>query len=133
MRKKSEPISLHTLSKGLENHLIKAGLRTIDHTVNKRKEIARAHGFRKFFTTQLVNSKVNPEIREMLLGHSIGLAGAYYRPTQDEMLLEYEKAIDLLTIDPANRLRKKVEKLEVEASQLQRLQVAVTALEQKIK
>ena len=133
VRKKSEPISLHTLSKGLENHLIKAGLRTIDHTVNKRKEIARAHGFRKFFTTQLVNSKVNPEIREMLLGHSIGLAGAYYRPTQDEMLLEYEKAIDLLTIDPANRLRKKVEKLEVEASQLQRLQAAVTALEQKIK
>ena len=133
VREKSEPISLHTLSKGLENYLIKAGLRTIDHTANKRKEIARAHGFRKFFTTQLVNSKVNPEIREMLLGHSIGLAGAYYRPTKDEMLLEYEKAIDLLTIDPANRLRKKVEKLEVEASQLQRLQAAVTALEQKVK
>jgi hypothetical protein len=83
VRKKSEPISLHTLSKGLENYLIKAGLRTIDHTANKRKEIARAHGFRKFFTKQLINSKVNPEIREMLLGHSIGLAGAYYKPTEE--------------------------------------------------
>jgi hypothetical protein len=69
----------------------------------------------------------------MLLGHSIGLAGAYYKPTQEEMLSEYEKGIDALTIDPANRLRKKVEKLEVEASQLQRLQQAVTALEKKIK
>ena len=49
------------------------------------------------------------------------------------MLFEYEKAIDLLTINPANRLRKKVQKLEVEASQLHRLQAAVTALEQKIK
>ena len=30
------------------------------------------------------------------------------------MLSEYEKAIEALTIDPANRLRKKVEKLELE-------------------
>lgn len=27
----------------------------------KRKEVAMTHGFRKFFTTQLVNSEVNPE------------------------------------------------------------------------
>lgn len=44
-----------------------------------------AHGFRKFFTTQLINSKVNPEIREMLFGHKIGLASYYYRPSVDEM------------------------------------------------
>ena len=49
------------------------------------------HGFRKFVTTQLVNSKVSPEIREMLLGHKIGLASAYYRPSEDEMLNEYLK------------------------------------------
>ena len=53
-----------------------------------------AHGFRKFFTTQLVHSKVNAEIREMLLGHKIGLASCYYRPTVEEMYGEYEKAID---------------------------------------
>jgi integrase len=52
------------------------------------------HGFRKFFTTQLINSKVNPEIREMLLGHKIGFASCYYRPSVEEMLAEYEKAID---------------------------------------
>jgi site-specific recombinase XerD len=118
VRKKSEPISLHTLSKILENYLIKAGLRTIDHTAHKRKDIARAHGFRKFFTTQLVNSKVNPEIREMLLGHSIGLAGAYYKPTEDEMLEEYMKAADNLTINEENRLRKKVEVLTIEKSKV---------------
>ena len=68
------------------------------------------------------------------MGHSKkGLVLRYDRLTEEEMLSEYEKAIDNLTIDPANRLRKKVEKLEVEASQLQRLQAAVTALEQKIK
>ena len=68
----------------------------------------------------------------MLLGHKIGLASAYYKPTEDEMLEEYMKAIDNLTINEENRLRKKVEKLEVEASQLQRLQAAVQRLEEKM-
>jgi hypothetical protein len=76
----------------------KAGLRT--------KEVALAHGFRKFFTTQLINARINPEIREMLLGHNIGLASCNYRPTQEEMHCEYKKAIDNLTIDPANRLQR---------------------------
>lgn len=40
----------------------------------EQKNVPLAHGFRKFFTTQMINSKVNPEIREMLLGHKIGLA-----------------------------------------------------------
>ncbi len=44
-------------------------------------EVATTHGFRKFFTTQLINSKVNPEIREMLLGHKIGLAHVGIRST----------------------------------------------------
>jgi integrase len=78
---------------------------------SKRKEVPIAHGFRKFFTTQLVNSKVNPEIREMLLGHKIGLASCYYRPTEEEMLNEYMKAVNNLTINEENRLRKRVDEL----------------------
>ena len=74
----------------------------------RTKEVAITHGFRKFFTTQLINSKVNPEIREMLLGHKIGLAGAYYRPTEQEMYEEYQKAEDNIIIDPANRLQRKL-------------------------
>jgi len=83
-----------------------------------KKNIAVAHGFRKFFTTQLIKAKVNPEIREMLLGHKIGLASSYYRPTEDEMLAEYERAIDNLTINEENKLRKKVEVLTIEASKV---------------
>jgi hypothetical protein len=60
-------------------------------------------------TTQLISSKVNPKIREMLLGHKIGLASAYYRPIVEEVYKEYSKAIDNLTIDPANRLQRKIE------------------------
>lgn len=89
-----------------------------------------AHGFRKFFTTQLVNSKINPEIREMLLGHKIGLTSCYYNPSIDEMYSEYEKAIDNLTIDPANRLQRKIETLTIEKSRLDRIEEKILKMEQ---
>ena len=57
----------------------------------------------------------------MLLGHKIGLSSAYYRPTEEEMLEEYMKAADNLTINEENRLRRKVEKLEVEKTSYDRL------------
>ncbi len=133
IRNKSKGITLNTMRSIINTILIKAGVRTIDHTSrHNRKEVARAHGFRKFFTTQLVNSKINPEIREMLLGHKIGLTGCYYRPTEQEMFSEYEKAIDLLAINEENRLRKKVEKLEVEKSDLDYLAARLEAVERKI-
>ena len=43
----------------------------------------------------------------MLLGHSIGLASAYYNPTEDEMLEEYMKAVDNLTINQRTDLSAK--------------------------
>lgn len=69
----------------------------------------------------------------MLLGHKIGLASAYYRPTVDEMYEEYEKAIDNLTIDPSNRLRKKIETLQVEKSLLEDIALRLENLEKKSK
>jgi integrase len=96
-----------------------------------KKDVAVAHGFRRFFMTQLVNSKVNPEIREMLLGHKIGLAGCYYKPTEEEMFAEYEKATDLLTINEENRLRKKVETLEIEKSKIDTIALKLHLLEKK--
>ena len=106
------------------------GLREIDHVNQfKRREVPRFHGFRKFFTTQLVNTKVNPEIREMLLGHKIGLASANYRPTFEEMYKEYSKAIDNLTIDPANRLQRKIEILTIEKFRLDRIEEKMKKME----
>ena len=135
IRKEGRPISKDSISNILHSLTIKAGLRTVNHNARgkERKSVPLVHGFRKFYTTQLINAKVNPEIREMTLGHSIGLATAYYKPTEDEMLDEYMKAADNLTINEENRLKRKVEKLEVEASQLQRLQAAVQRIEAKMK
>jgi site-specific recombinase XerD len=122
---KGRQITKDTIREIIYHLLIKSGLNT--------GEVSMTHGFRKFFTTQLINSKVNPEIREMLLGHKIGLASCYYRPTEEEMYEEYEKAIDNLTIDPANRLQRKVETLQVEKSLIEDMALRLEALEKKNK
>jgi integrase len=73
---KGRPFKGKALWAVLEVWLTNSGLRDRDR-VNpfKRKQVPIFHGFRKFFTKQLVDSKLNPEIREMLLGHKIGLTG----------------------------------------------------------
>lgn len=129
---KGKPFKSVALRTMLQNCINNTGLREIDHqNPRKRKEVAMFHGFRKFFTKQLVDSKLNPEIREMLLGHKIGLASAYYRPTQEEMLNEYSKAIDLLTINEENRLKRQVENLQIEKSRIEALEISIKKLEEK--
>jgi integrase len=57
--------------------LINSGVTSVRHQTEstlkgrERKEVARAHGFRKFVTTNMIRANQNPEAREMLLGHSI--------------------------------------------------------------
>jgi integrase len=89
VRNKSKGITLSTIKGLIHNILIKSGVRTIDRTNYIRKDVPESHGFRKFCTTQMINVRVNPEIREMVLGHSIGLTGCYYRPTKEEMYIEF--------------------------------------------
>lgn len=43
----------------------------------------------------------------MLLGHKIGLASCYYRPTEEDFIQEYLKAVNLLTINEENKLKQK--------------------------
>lgn len=101
--------------KGMARETLQWMLKDIAKRSNVRsKEVAVAHGFRKFFTTQLVNSEVNPERREMLLGHKIGLASAYYKPTVEKMQQEYQKAVNSLTINEENRLKEEVQELKRE-------------------
>jgi integrase/recombinase XerD len=108
----------------LEKIIRNTGIRQVNHTNQfKRQCVSLLHGFRKWYTKQLVDSKVNPEIREMLLGHKIGLAGVYYRPTAQDMLNEYMKAIPLLTISDEERLKFKLEeRIQIEKTELENLQ-----------
>jgi hypothetical protein len=79
-----------------------------DAPSKKRKAIARIHGFRKFVNTSFVNARLNDTIRNMLLCHSTDLDDVYYKPKPDDLLQEYLKAVDLLTINEENRVRVKL-------------------------
>ena len=85
---------------------------------------------------QAVNvAKMQPEIREMLLNHRIGIASAYYRPSEAEILGEYMRAIEkgAFVLSEEAKLLKRCEKLEVEKTQFDRLAAQIKALEAKIK
>jgi hypothetical protein len=69
------------------------------------------HGFRKFFKTQTerVMKSLNVEI---LMGHDIGLANSYYKPSEQELLDDYIKAVDLLQVlNDKSKLEKQVREL----------------------
>ena len=76
-----------------------------------RKDVRLTTGFRKFFDTQLIYADVRPAIKEMFMGHSIGLDDNYFKPTENDVLEEYLTAVDWLTINEENRLKKKVKEL----------------------
>jgi hypothetical protein len=41
---------------------------------------------------------------EILIGHSTGISDPYHRATEDELLEDYMKAVDFLTISTENKL-----------------------------
>jgi hypothetical protein len=90
--------------------------------------VQRNHGFRKFANTQIVLAEVNGAAKEMLLGHSIGLDDKYYRPTPQQLFDEYAKAIDLLTINDENRLRKQVDELTIKTTDIATLKTQLDEL-----
>jgi integrase len=71
------------------------------------------HGFRKYFKTQTETERVMKSLNvEILMGHDIVLANSYYKPTEIELLDDYLKAVELLTIDTnKSKLEKQVKEL----------------------
>jgi hypothetical protein len=54
------------------------------------------------------------------MGHDTGLEKSYYKPTEQELLEDYLKVVDLLTINEINKLKLEFEeKLQIEKSQLE--------------
>jgi hypothetical protein len=71
-------------------------------------------GFRKFFKSN-AERVMRPLNVEMLMGHDSGISESYWRPTEKEVLEDYLKAVDFLTINTdyhkATTLQKQVVEL----------------------
>lgn len=66
----------------------------------------------------------------MLEGHNLKANDSnYVRTTEKRLQEEYEKAIDLLTINEENRLRRKVEILKIEKTRIDKLEAKIQKLE----
>jgi len=81
----------------IEDALKGTGLRKPLEKGKKRHEFQADHAFRKFFKSVCERKMKSLDV-EMLLGHGVGLADNYYRPQESEILEEYLKAVQGLTI-----------------------------------
>jgi len=76
-----------------------------------RDNIPAVHGLRKFCITQMAKAKVDTEVAKILTDHTIGVRAKYLDYTDDDLLREYLKAVDNLTINEENRLKIRVQEL----------------------
>lgn len=116
-----KPLKLNSVISLLNRVLLDAGVQVEGDIKYRRRKVARFHSFRKHFNTCLAKAGVKPALKEVLMGHYIGLESSYLRPTEDESLTEYLKAVDLLTVSEEKHLRHQVEKLKTEVSDIDTL------------
>jgi site-specific recombinase XerD len=84
-----------------------------------RKEMMRCHSFRKIFNTTCIDNNVNHYVKEKLMGHRarLGLDVNYFRPSESQLLDEYLKVVNDLTINDENRLKMQNEELKTTLDQ----------------
>jgi hypothetical protein len=68
-------------------------------------------------------------IVEFLMGHSIGLNSNYYRPTYDELLQDYLKAVPALTTNDTNNIVASIkEQQEVKEKEIEQMKQTINTL-----
>jgi hypothetical protein len=144
IKKRPELMKTRGIAAILSALIVKAGIAEVNHSYrelertgkknrgSERKAARRSHAFRKFFNSNLVRAQVGYGKKERLLGHSLKLDDSYLRLSEEEILQEYLKAVDLLTINPEHRLQKKVAILEKKQDDIEMLKAAYLQKDKKV-
>jgi integrase len=148
-----KPITRESIKKSINEVLYASGLRTPfiiteskkDKILNTRRQIAMSHGFSKFFDTNCTHSGMNPIYIEFCLGHSLkGDKDSYFLPQPDsngvyldileghDKSIGYIDAIDYLTINEENRLKRKVQQLTIKTDKLEILEQKMNELNKRL-
>lgn len=101
------------------------------------QNVPNCNGFRRFFSSTLVNSSegglIPTEHRWLLEGHNLkGNDNSYVHISPEQLYKSYMLAHDDLLIDQSHKLLRRVEKLEVEKSQFERLAAKIADLEARL-
>jgi integrase len=104
----------------------KAGLREKKNTGEQNViapkvmyEASACHSLRRFFDTECTKAGMKLINIELLMGHKTGLKHCYYKPKKSDLIEDYMKAVDALTISPEYKLRTRVNTLELEKKELE--------------
>jgi integrase len=96
-----------------------------------KHELHPCHSFRIFAVTQMQRARVDKTIREMLVGHSTGLDSAYYKHNIEDMLQEYLKAVDILTINNEHRLQEQLNHYKQKSQGVEEIRQQLNAKHEK--
>ena len=113
-----KPISITNLVYGL---LIKSGIRKVNREGKGkgfRHDTQIDHAFRKWFVSQCVNADINDTKRELLTGHELPRNDPNHVRVKKELLSEYLKVVDLLTINQTLILKEENKKLVEEKNEI---------------
>lgn len=120
-----EPIQLQAggVRSLIHRALFKQNIRPLLEQDQKRHEFKALHGFRKFYKT-ICEQVMKPANIELLMGHNLGISQSYYKPTQSQLLEDYIKVVNFLTIEKAFCLQQQVIILQQEKDvEIQNLRV----------
>ena len=136
------PITASTIKYSIKELLNKTGIRPPVKLTEEEKAVGKPakktslpmiHGLRKFTVTNMIRAKLEYNARERLVGHSIKSLDIHYdRREQDELLEEFVKAIDYLTIDPTNRVKRENEQLKQEVTKFDHMQKQIEELSRRM-
>ena len=83
----------------MERAIWAQGLRKKLEPGKKRHPYQANHSLRKWFKTRCEIAGMKPINIEKLMNHSTGISDSYYRATEQELLEDYSKALDALSIN----------------------------------
>jgi hypothetical protein len=92
----------------IERALWAQGLRNKLENGKKRHPYQAVHSLRKWFKTRCELGGMKPINIEKLLSHSIGISNSYYRPTENDLIEDYLRAVEFLSIDKEHKLQKQL-------------------------
>jgi integrase len=137
-----KPLVTKTISTMIASLADRTGVRPRTKLPYSKTSLMQCHGFRKFFDTQCISHNMNPLYCEYLMGHKSGLIKSYFKPTDMELLEGNDKSVGYIGVIPYltinateeenERLRRQVETLQVEKSQIEDLQKEMNAIRELV-
>jgi site-specific recombinase XerD len=133
--KNARPMGVEGMKSMVEDIVVLAGLKQKHINHSQRTEIMRAHGFRKFFETNIDRAKVQESQIEKLMGWGSkrGLRRNYNRREIEELLQSYAEAIPYLTINEETRLKSENTELKQKDNEIEQLKSQMAEMQQTLK